>query len=220
MPAGSGGRHRKRLVKCGLSARKSSYSRFTVPRWRHTTRRTSSSRTIRNPALDRSRTCRTRRSYQPSRTRAQQPQTVFLSADQAARSAHPDHQTRRARSQPARKPANEYPSDRRRRCFADLAISQHAKIEPASNPRKSLSTSISAAMIPQNHPLDSLKTQLFWKAPAGSPPLLSQRLALKAELLLEDHLRPPELLLAGHVCRQHVAGTVGDPAQQACSRCG
>jgi hypothetical protein len=39
-----------------------------------------------------------------------------------------------------------------------LAISQHAKIEPASKPRKSLSTAISAAMIPQNHPLDSLKT--------------------------------------------------------------
>src|SRR5450631_3205507 len=49
----------------------------------------------------------------------------------------------------ARKPANEYPSDRRRCRFPDLAISQHAKIEPASKPRKSLSTSISAAMIPQ-----------------------------------------------------------------------
>src|SRR5437879_8336370 len=59
----------------------------------------------------------------------------------------------------ARKPANEYPSDRRRCRFPDLVIPQHAKIEPASKPRKSLSTSISAAMIPQNHPLDSLKTQ-------------------------------------------------------------
>src|SRR5580692_11254605 len=58
----------------------------------------------------------------------------------------------------ARKPANEYPSDRRRGRFPDLAISQHAKIEPPSKPRKSLSTSISAAMIPQNHPLDFLKT--------------------------------------------------------------
>ena len=58
----------------------------------------------------------------------------------------------------ARKPANEYPSDRRRSRFPDLAIPQHAKIKPASKPRKSLSTSISAAMIPQNRPLDSLKT--------------------------------------------------------------
>jgi hypothetical protein len=81
-----------------LSARKSSRSRFTVPQRRHATRRTSSSRTIRNPALDRSRTCRTRRSYQPFRTRPQQPQTVFLSAGRGARSAHPDHRTRRARS--------------------------------------------------------------------------------------------------------------------------
>src|SRR5258708_7298518 len=61
----------------------------------------------------------------------------------------------------ARKHANEYPSDRRRRRFADWAISQHAKIEPASKPGKSLSTSISAAMIPQNHPLDSLKTHSY-----------------------------------------------------------
>ena len=59
----------------------------------------------------------------------------------------------------ARKPTNEYPSDRRRCRFAERAISQHGKIEPASKPRKSLSTSLSAAMIPQNHPLDSLKTQ-------------------------------------------------------------
>src|SRR6202035_4462331 len=36
----------------------------------------------------------------------------------------------------ARKPANEYPSDRRRGRFPDLAISQHAKIEPPSKPRK------------------------------------------------------------------------------------
>src|ERR1019366_3736543 len=49
-------------------------------------------------------------------------------------------------------------SDRRRRRFPELPIFQHAKTEPASKPRKSLSTSISAAMIPQNRPLDSLKT--------------------------------------------------------------
>src|SRR5258707_5217570 len=67
----------------------------------------------------------------------------------------------------ARKHANEYPSDRRRRRFADWAISQHAKIEPASKPGKSLSTSISAAMIPQNHPLDSLKTHFFLSYMSG-----------------------------------------------------
>src|ERR1700676_2937870 len=61
----------------------------------------------------------------------------------------------------ARKPANEYPSDRRRCRFPDSAISQHAKIEPASKPRKSPSTGLIAAMIPQNHPLDSLKTLYF-----------------------------------------------------------
>jgi phosphoglycolate phosphatase-like HAD superfamily hydrolase len=45
-----------------------------------------------------------------------------------------------------------------------LAIAQHAKIQPAQKPRKSLSTAISAAMIPQNHPLDSLKTLFLFAA--------------------------------------------------------
>src|SRR5216684_3166688 len=67
----------------------------------------------------------------------------------------------------ARKPANEYPSDRRRCRFPDSTISQHVKIEPASKPRKSLSTSISAAMIPQNRPLDSLKTLYTIEDPAN-----------------------------------------------------
>jgi hypothetical protein len=71
----------------------------------------------------------------------------------------------------ARKPANEYPSDRRRCRFPDLAISQHAKIEPALKPRKSLSTSISAAMPSQNHPLDSLKTQISEEG--GVPKVIS-----------------------------------------------
>src|SRR6266700_3798353 len=61
----------------------------------------------------------------------------------------------------ARKPSNEYPSDRRRCRFPDSAISQHVKNQPASNPKKPLSTSIPAAMIPQNHPLDSLKTHNY-----------------------------------------------------------
>ena len=38
----------------------------------------------------------------------------------------------------ARKPANEYPSDSRRRRFFDLAIPQHAKIERISNRKKAL----------------------------------------------------------------------------------
>jgi hypothetical protein len=59
----------------------------------------------------------------------------------------------------ARKPANEYPSDRRRRPFLDSTIPQHDKIQHASKPRKSFSTALSAAITPQNHPLDSLKTQ-------------------------------------------------------------
>src|SRR5258708_15682 len=75
----------------------------------------------------------------------------------------------------ARKHANEYPSDRRRRRFADWAISQHAKIEPASKPGKSLSTSISAAMIPQNHPLDSLKTHFIFRDGCLSRIHLSRR---------------------------------------------
>src|SRR6266849_6924580 len=161
MPAGSGGRHRKRLVKCGLSARKSSCSRFTVPQWRHTTRRTSSSRTIRNPALDRSRTCRTRRSYQPSRTRAQQPQTVFLSADQAARSAHSDHRIHHVRSLSLESPrTNIHPTD----AAVASPIRPSLSVPKSSDPpslRKPLSTSFSAAMIPQNHPLDSLKTHHY-----------------------------------------------------------
>src|SRR5271154_3859132 len=72
-----------RLVKWGLSARNSSRSRFTEAQAPHSMRRTSNSRTIRNPALDRSRTRRSRQSYQPIWTRPQQLQIVFLSADRA-----------------------------------------------------------------------------------------------------------------------------------------
>src|SRR3984893_5065399 len=59
-----------------------------------------------------------------------------------------------------RKPANEYPSDRRRCRFPDSTIPQHAKIKPASKPRKSLFHKHSRRYDPsKNHPLDSLKTQ-------------------------------------------------------------
>ena len=66
----------------------------------------------------------------------------------------------------ARKLRNEYPSDRRRCRFPDSTIPQHDKIKHTSKPRKSLSTATSAAMIPQNHPLDSLKTRNRQARPA------------------------------------------------------
>jgi hypothetical protein len=95
----------------GSSARKSSRSSFTAPRRRHARRRTASSRTIRNPALGRSRTCRIRRSYHP----------VYLSAAIAHRFFEcRSRRTIRTLGSPntpypvalAPKPANEYPPDR------------------------------------------------------------------------------------------------------------
>src|SRR5258706_5728807 len=148
----------KRLVKCGLSARKSNPSRFTVPQRRQATRRTSNSRTIRNPALDRSRTCRARRSYQPVWTRPQQSQTVFLSADRGARSAHSDHRIHHVRSPSLESlRTNIHPTD----AAVASQIRPSLSVPKSSGPpslRKPLSTSLFAAMIPQNHPLDSLKT--------------------------------------------------------------
>jgi hypothetical protein len=41
-------------------------------------------------------------------------------------------------------------------------MAQHAKNQRAQKRKKALSTSTSAAMIPQNHPLDSLKTQILY----------------------------------------------------------
>jgi len=149
-----------------LSARKSSPSRFTAPQRRHATRRTSNSRTIRNPALDRSRTCRTRRSYQPVWTRPQQSQTVFLSADRGARSAHPAHRIHHVRSLSLESPrTNIHPAAAAVASPIRPSLSVPKSRVPPSL-RKPLSTSISAAMIPQNHPLDSLKT-LFINVEAG-----------------------------------------------------
>src|SRR5271163_4374498 len=93
-------------------------------------RRTSNSRTIRNPALDRSRTRRSRRSYQPIWTRPQQLQIVFLSADRARRSAHLDHRIRHERL------ANEYPSDRRRCLLPDSDIAHDAEFQRRSKHAK------------------------------------------------------------------------------------
>ena len=60
----------------------------------------------------------------------------FLSADQGARSAHSDPNTPRIVAR-ARNPANEYPSDSRRRRLRDLAIPQHVKIRQSSKLKKS-----------------------------------------------------------------------------------
>jgi hypothetical protein len=114
MPAGSGGRRS---------------SRFTAPQRRLATRRTSSSRTIRNPPQGKSRTCRTRRSYHPRLD----PSATIANRFFERRS----RRTMRAFGSPntpptvarARKPANEYPSDRRHCRFPDSAIAQRAKIE-------------------------------------------------------------------------------------------
>jgi hypothetical protein len=58
----------------------------------------------------------------------------------------------------ARKPPNEYPSDRRRCRFLDLVIPQHAKIEQTSNPKKAPIHKLICQYNPLNHPLDFPKT--------------------------------------------------------------
>jgi hypothetical protein len=55
----------------------------------------------------------------------------------------------------ARKPANEYPSDKRCVRFPDSAIPQHAKIERTSKLRKAPIHKLFRRYDPQNHPLDS-----------------------------------------------------------------
>src|SRR5271156_3217517 len=58
----------------------------------------------------------------------------------------------------ARKPANEYPSDRRRRRVAVLAIPHHARFQYPSKRLKPNARKPFPAMTPRNHPLDSLKS--------------------------------------------------------------
>ena len=148
------------MVKCALSARKSSRSRFTAPQRRHSTRRTSSSRTIRNPALGRSRTCRTRRSYHPVWARPQQSQIVFLSAGRGARSAHSDHRIHRVRSLSLENlRTNIHPTVAAVSC--SIVPSLIIAGTPAGVP--SLGQHLqhaSAVLTPQSHPLDCLKTHL------------------------------------------------------------
>src|SRR3974390_2659315 len=68
----------------------------------------------------------------------------------------------------ARKPANEYPSDRRRCRFFDLGIPQHGKIERTSNLKKAPIHKLICRYDPLNHPLEFLKTQQIEGAPAQS----------------------------------------------------
>src|SRR5205085_11196057 len=95
----------------------------------------------------------------PAWIRPQQPQTVFLSAGRGARSAHSDHRIHRVPS---------LSLESLRTNIHPTAAAVASPIRPSfSVPkssdrpslRKPLSTGVSAAMIPQNHPLDSLKTQ-------------------------------------------------------------
>jgi methylmalonyl-CoA mutase len=58
----------------------------------------------------------------------------------------------------ARKPANEYPSDRRRRRVAVLAIPHHARFQHPSKRLKPNARRPFPAMTPRNRPLDSLKS--------------------------------------------------------------
>jgi hypothetical protein len=64
----------------------------------------------------------------------------------------------------ARKPANEYPSDRRRRRFADSAIPHLAEFANRPTRSKANIHRPSAAMSPLNHPLDFRKTYNFLAA--------------------------------------------------------
>ena len=132
-----------------MSARKSSRSLFTLPQLRQSRRRTSSSSRIRQPPLDRSRTWRTRRSYQPFCTRPQQPQTVFLSADAGSRCARPARRTRRART----RPDESLQIDIRPRGAAAVSDSgpslSVARIRADQNPESSISTSFSPSPPPK-----------------------------------------------------------------------
>src|SRR5215831_17385957 len=74
----------------------------------------------------------------------------------------------------ARKPANEYPSDSRRRRFFDLAIPQHAKIERTSNLKK------------------ALIHKLIWRyGPLKSPTRLPEDPTKEGEAIGEAPGRPP-----------------------------
>ena len=97
--------------------------------------------------------------YQPFWASPQHPHTVFLSADQGAGSVHPERRKPRARSRaPENLRTNTHPTDAAVASPVWPCLSM-PKSSPPQSSRKPLSTSTSAAMIPQNHPLDSLKTR-------------------------------------------------------------
>jgi hypothetical protein len=77
-----------------------------------------------------------------------------------------------------------------------LTIAQHAKIQAAKKRTKSLSTATSAATIPQNHPLDSLKTLYYIPAATN---VVSDYLSLFAirPWLIKCGTRPIFALLSG-----------------------
>src|SRR5262245_60672138 len=94
---------------------------------------------------------------------------VFLSADQGERSEHPDRQTPRVRLlSRGNQRMNIHPTDAAAASPIWPCLSM-PKSSPAKTARKALSTSASAAMIPQNHPLDSLKTLFSQAADQSSP---------------------------------------------------
>jgi hypothetical protein len=84
-----------------------------------------------------------------------------LSAGRGARSAHSDHRIHRVRSLSLENPrTNIHPTD----AAVASPIRPSLSVPKSSGPqilRKPQSTSFSAAMIPQNHPLDFLKTPVF-----------------------------------------------------------
>ena len=72
-----------------------------------------------------------------------------------------------------RKPANQYPSDRRRRRLAVLVIPHHAKFQHRSKPIKANIRRLFRRFDPKNRPLDSLKTLFsFGKRPRRSKRLI------------------------------------------------
>jgi hypothetical protein len=146
------------LIRCLIEAHANlihSRNLLKVPQQRDATRRISSSRIIRNPAFDRSRTCRTR----PGRNRRsgplpQQLLAAFLNAVPGAQSAHPLHRTRHARRSRS-KASERIPIRQTRR---SLPFSMRKLSLPQS--QDSSYRQPSPAMILQTHPLDSRKTQI------------------------------------------------------------
>src|SRR5215470_10748682 len=82
----------------------------------------------------------------------------------------------------ARKPANEYPSDSRRRRFFDWAIPQHAKIERTSNLKKALIHKLIWRYSPLKSPTRLPEDPVFFHQRIQSPFVKPARLVARTRI--------------------------------------